>query len=301
MSIFTSVACSDDDKYANLKIEVEAEGLVDNTISYSYTDDSKNVFSLKVKVSGVGRDVSKSVVFEVDNPSIVTFDSLSEDDGVTIANFKISSDGGLAVIKITSEEGNETVEYPVTVNIPVQMIDVKNNLIPLLRGEETKLDDSDKYLTYIPANTSEREVTYVASPIDGDSEDIATIEAINAHIHSHNTLLVPSDSKIKHFYLTVKSKASNDDSNTNLIKTTIVNVFDMPNLDNIVIEEESYKEGAYPLLSRDDITGEYTLMLSNGTYSSNIEGDDTLFNYSSDRFLVTSEHYATFDAIENFK
>jgi len=302
LSIFTTVACSDDNKYANMQIEVASEGLVDNTIKYSYIDDSKNVFSLKVKVTGVGRDVSKSVMFEVDNPSIVTFDSFTEDDGVTTANFKVNSDGGLAVIKITTEEGNVSTEFPVTVNIPVQMIEVKNNLIPLVRGEETTLDDSDKYLEYTPANTSEREVTYFAEAIEGDGSDVAAVNEINEHIAQYNTLLVPSDSKIKHFYLSINSTANQDGvANTNLFKKTIVNVFDAPNLDSIIIEEESHKEGAYPLLSRDNVTGEYTLMLSSGTYSSSIEGDDTIFNYNSARLMVASMQDANVDAIENFK
>ena len=88
-SIFACVACSctEQDLYANMKIELVAARKFDGTplegslleghsISLSSNTD-ENVFTLEYSVNGVSGDVSKNLKFYVDNPSIVVFNEAS--------------------------------------------------------------------------------------------------------------------------------------------------------------------------------------------------------------------------------
>lgn len=283
MSIFTCVACGKNGIYDNMTISVEASGLEDNSINLS-ADESKNTFTLKVAVDGVSSDVDKHVEFVIDNQGIVVLKSAVYYNGVTTATFQVKSDGN-TIIHINTVEGNKTLSYPITVNVPIQLLSVKNNLIPLVRGQETSLYINDDYLVYTPSNTTQREVEYYAESIYGEnSYDSEDIRLINDYIKTNpNTIKIPEETTIKSFYLTIKSKY-----NENLYQKTIVNVLDAPDSSLVQIMELNADE-TYPLLERNEFTGEYslTLSLNNGDF----------FEFHQVELALTYENLA----FENYK
>lgn len=263
-SVFTCVACNKTGKYDNMSISITAEGLLDNNTMNLSADTTKNVFTLIVKVDGVDNNVSKSVNFTIDNQSIVVFNGGTYNNGITTAKFTVKSDGD-TIIHVNTAEGNKTVSFPLRVAVPVEMFTIKDNLIPLVRGKETMLDVNDDYLIYTPSNTTERGVSYHAEPINEFGAD--DVRKINEYIENNaGKIKVPTDTDVNSFYLTITSLYNN--SEKFISQKAIVNVFDAPNVEELLITEASKIEGNYPLLNYDEINGQYTLTLglNNGEF-----------------------------------
>ena len=140
--------------------DYSGKSISNNTVNFSSTDASKNIFTLTYKVSGAGSDVATDLIFSIDNPSVIVLKggTYSKVTGITAARFEILSDGE-TVIRAKTTEGNKSKDYSIRVNVPLESFVIKDNLVPVLRGSKVDLSDSDKYLDYYPTNTTEREVS----------------------------------------------------------------------------------------------------------------------------------------------
>ncbi|MCR5450730.1 MAG: Ig-like domain-containing protein [Solobacterium sp.] len=99
----------------------------------------------------------KTVTWESSDDSVATVD---ENGTVTAVN------GGSAVIKATSEDGNLTAEITVNVIVPAEKIEIQTEVSEIEYGESETLE-----VTFKPSNTTNQKVTWTSS-----DESIATVD-----------------------------------------------------------------------------------------------------------------------------
>ena len=239
-SALTCFACGKNSKYDNMKIEfVSCKDYADNDIqnntvvfSSDSSDASKNHFTLMLKVTGVDSKVDRRIEFSVDNPKVIMpnggkyYESL----GVTEAYFDIVGDGE-TIIRAKTIEGNKTFDYAIKVSVPIQSFEVKNNLIPIIRNSSIDLSDTDKYISFFPSNTTQREISYKA--IEINEIDRGEVDKINAKLSINPRVIDTTDLKdITSFILEITSVYD-----SSLTQQTIVNILDKMDTSEFIFEE----------------------------------------------------------------
>ena len=178
VSSISLFACGDSNKYKSMKISVvSTSGITidknqdgvdkENEATFTYSStDNENTFTVKVSVTGVDDDVLKAVIATPTDKGLITVrqSDYNRFSGETMFVFSVNVvDGTTAndstVIHFQTEEGNKSLDYKINVVIPLRDIRVSETTIPIIRGQEIKLDEYSKFINYIPANTTQKGVT----------------------------------------------------------------------------------------------------------------------------------------------
>ena len=169
-SVLSFFACGKDGKYDNMTISiVSVEGLDENnTLFFSNTDSSLNKFTIKVKVDGVGGDVSTSVDFRVNNGGVATLLSSSQSGNVTTANFEAKSDGN-TIIQIVTAEGNKSYDFNLSVKVLPSYIRFKNKNIAVIKEEDTAINIDN--IDFYPENVTQKGIKFVAVSATGEEAE----------------------------------------------------------------------------------------------------------------------------------
>ena len=185
-------ACDDDALYTNMVVSYSIVSGVSqdaNTgeyyVTYNSDDEDANIFTIDFVVSNISADLPSSLSFSMsgDTTAIELVNSDSVTTQFTTRNsYRIVRGGTVLIRAISNENSDKYCEITISVVIPVKSLRVSggNTVFPVIRGQRTSLTLNDDYVTFEPADTTQREVTMVASLIDGynyadlmiDGEDI---------------------------------------------------------------------------------------------------------------------------------
>ena len=154
----TITATSEDGGFTASK---EINILFNHLTGISFKEESADIIiheSKDLELIYAPEDASlKTVSWESSDESIATVD---ENGIVTAVN------GGSAVIKATSEDGNLTAEITVNVIVPAEKIEIQTEVSEIEYGKSETLD-----VTFTPSNTTNQKVTWTSS-----DESIATVD-----------------------------------------------------------------------------------------------------------------------------
>ena len=213
VSSMTFFACGDKDPYADMKIVVvETTGLSENNVFTLSNDLQDNTFTVVATVDGVDDDVSKKITATSSNNGLVSIKSVNtEGDYTTVtcgfnvtAGNDVVSDG--ATIILTSEEGNQTLNFDVSIVIPLQVMSVNLEQIFISKGQVVSLENYPNLVSYIPSNTTQKGFSTFATPITSVDFSASVISPVNEYMQNNpGKIYIEEDLTINSFYLEIKS------------------------------------------------------------------------------------------------
>ena len=269
-------ACDEEDLYNYMVVsctpvsgitqDVDGEYYV--TYDSTATGEGANTFVVDFVVSNLTEELNSSLTITMSGDSASVRLLNSEVLGFTTrVSYLLVGGGTIEIRAISNENSDKFATIKLNIVVPIKDLQMvgQNSIVPVVRGASTNLSIGTDYITYSPANTSQRDISIAASLISGfNYADSVTaqneITAINnAMANGYSTITVPSNSTISTFAIRVTSVY-----NSSIYADAIVRVLDMPDVDEIQLTVPQDNDGLhdYKMLTQDLDTGKYTLTLS---------------------------------------
>ena len=164
------------DPYKDMRLELtnkesEVQLFVEQTYSqgqYGYIYDTYN---LDVQVSGVGNDVSKDIQLSGGEEFVkCSFSNLGiGKHRVAITPLSYDKTGKFTLV-IKTMEGNKSLSVDFKIDLKIASFDFKSDsLSAVVKGGQIDLTDIDKYISFSPKETSQKDIKFevVAPDING--------------------------------------------------------------------------------------------------------------------------------------
>ena len=273
-------ACDDSELYTNMVVSYSIVSGVSqdaNTgeyyVTYNSDDEESNFFTIDFIVSNIAADLPASLSFSLsgDTAAIELNESITDPGTFTTRNrYRIVRGGTVLIRAISNENSDKYCELTISVVIPVESLRVSggNVVFPVIRGQKTSLTLNDDYVTFEPADTTQREVSMEASLIDGyDYDDLpaaqAAINTINATLSGsgdNGELVIPANFPLNSFAIRLVSAHK-----ATAYVDAYVRVLDKPDIENIQLylpKDELALDDEFKMLTQDEETGRYKLTLA---------------------------------------
>lgn len=168
------VGCTNDPykdlQLINLNNESEVQLFVEQTYVSDRMEYTYPTYDLEVEIKNAPKDMSKNILVsggsELVNYSI-NYLGLNK-SRISITPISYDKTGKFTLV-VKTEEGNKSLSINFRVDLKITSFDYKEeNLGVMVKGEQLDLTDLDKYITFSPAETSQRDIEFeVVYPISG--------------------------------------------------------------------------------------------------------------------------------------
>ena len=151
------------DKYSDMKIETDLDSnQIELFLGDDLTEAQKSSITFNANVSGVTGDVSTVLKYNLSGNNLVTIDFVNNQaTGKTEITLN-ALNFGQTTLTLLTEEGGKTLDISLKVTSPIKSLE--NNTESGYKafavvGQTTKINTA-KAITYLPASTTQREITY---------------------------------------------------------------------------------------------------------------------------------------------
>ncbi|MBQ9791395.1 MAG: hypothetical protein IJW28_02300, partial [Clostridia bacterium] len=270
-------ACDESELYTNMVVSysivsgvTQDAGTGQYYVTYNSDDEDANYFTIDFVVSNIAAELDSSLSFSYsgDTTAIELEESTTPVLFTTRNRYRIIRGGTVEIRAISNENSDKYCSITISVVVPVKALRVTggNTVFPVVRGQRTNLTINDDYVTFEPANTTQREVVVSASLING--YDYVDIAAAQAAINEINNLMADSEGEItipNNFPLNSFSIRLTSAHKETAYVDAIIRVLDKPDVSNIQLylpKDESALDGEFKMLTLDEETNRYKLTLA---------------------------------------